>query len=301
MKRTTGILCAFSLVLLMTSVSAFSQLTHYTNITAPVIQPMAVNKASATAGFYCCGLGPGNTAVYSGFLRTGGGQFRAIVPTGASSSFAAGINSKAIVVGGYCVAPLGCSQLVGQHGYQFQGFSFPGTFRTIDYPGAVSTVAGGINSTNQVVGTYCDQTLTCLAIGGDHGFLDDNGTFSAIDFPGATKTGANAINDSGQIVGVYSAQSHFRGYLLSGGVYTTINPSGATYSNAEGINNLREIVGTYLDASNQQHGFMYNAGVYTTIDRPGASSTSADGVNDAGTVVGMSVISGVSVGYSAKP
>jgi hypothetical protein len=39
-----------------------------------------------------------------------------------------------------------------------------GTFKKIDYPGAIGTIAYGINDTGHIVGTYWDNT-------GEYGFL----------------------------------------------------------------------------------------------------------------------------------
>src|SRR5689334_16397319 len=60
-----------------------------------------------------------------------------------------------------------------------QGFvDTGGTFRTLDIPGASSTIAAGINNTGQIVGWFDDSK-------GQHGFLHVGGTFSTIDVPGA--------------------------------------------------------------------------------------------------------------------
>src|SRR5260370_20998621 len=72
------------------------------------------------------------------------------------------------------------------------------TFTAIDFPGAVSTRAFGINDKGRVVGRYQDSG------GNVHGFLLKNGAFTAIDVPGATGfTVARGINNSGDIVGNY--------------------------------------------------------------------------------------------------
>lgn len=294
--RICSLLCT---TMLMTSFCAYGQLTHFKNIDGPTLFPLGINSTGALAGYYCCGFDNFLNLVDQGFLLLGDGAFRTIQPTG-TSGFVSGINKKSMLVGGYCDT-LNCASLVGQHGFMLAGLSLGGGFTVIDYPGALSTVADGINSANQIVGTYCAHVGTCLFQHGDHGFLDDNGVFTAIDFPGGVLTSANGINDAGQIVGSYNSQGKTHGFLLSAGVYTTIDPPGTSLTNAEGINNSGEIVGTYLDTSNHEHGFMYVGGVYTTIDRPGATSTSADGVNDAGTVVGTASNATQVHGYTAKP
>ena len=70
------------------------------------------------------------------------------------------------------------------------------TYTTIDVPGAVLTVAVGINNSGQIVGVYQ------LADGSRHGFLFTPGIgFATIDDPNATSgSEATGINNSGQIV-----------------------------------------------------------------------------------------------------
>jgi len=70
-----------------------------------------------------------------------------------------------------------------------------GTFTTIDVPGAVRTVAIGINASGHIVGRYFS------ADGAVHGFLLRKGEFTTIDVPGATDTRAFGINPRGDIVG----------------------------------------------------------------------------------------------------
>ena len=73
----------------------------------------------------------------------------------------------------------------------------PATYLPLDYPGAVSTFAFGINPEGDIVGSYIDT-------GGDeHGFVLRGGAFVTIDYPGATWTEAWGINPQGDIVGQY--------------------------------------------------------------------------------------------------
>ena len=70
-----------------------------------------------------------------------------------------------------------------------------GRFTRIDVPGAVNTVARGLNDRAQVVGDYLD------AAGRLHGFLWDKGRFTTIDGPEGTGASATDINDRGEITG----------------------------------------------------------------------------------------------------
>jgi hypothetical protein len=85
-------------------------------------------------------------------------------------------------------------------------------FTTIDYPGAYSTAAYGINSLWLVVGSYSDGAKY-------HGFTydPDSGVFASLDFPGGSAgTRAYGINDPGQIVGIYyDAALNTHGFIAS--------------------------------------------------------------------------------------
>jgi hypothetical protein len=63
------------------------------------------------------------------------------------------------------------------HGYR----RFDGRFTTIDVPGAIFTLASGINARGQIVG---EQELP----GAIRGFLLDEETFTTIDVPNSVAT-----------------------------------------------------------------------------------------------------------------
>jgi uncharacterized membrane protein len=69
-----------------------------------------------------------------------------------------------------------------------------GQFQTINAPGAVSTIAEGINNLGEIVGTFYDGEHY-------HGFVDLQGKFDIVNAPGATDTFVHGVNDFGQIVG----------------------------------------------------------------------------------------------------
>jgi len=159
------------------------------------------------------------------------------------------------------------------------------TYTTIDFPGAVGTLAVDINDLGQIVGRYIDSA------GVNHGYLLNNGVFTSITFPGASFTRAIGINRNGDIVGSYSTPSDKgpgeHGFLLRGGVFTSIDFPTAVATLAIGINTAGDIAGHYLDAKNDtRHGFVLHAGTFTTIDYPRASYTEAWRINDLGQVAG---------------
>lgn len=165
------------------------------------------------------------------------------------------------------------------------------SFTTIDFPGAVFTLAADINHTGQIVGRYADTT------GINHGFLLSDGTFTSLTFPGAVWTRTIGINSGGDIVGDYSltdvrGDKDVHGFLLHGGNYFSFDFPGAAATVAEGINTNGDIAGFYSGntgsntGSNNRHGFLLSGGAFTSIDFPGASSTEAWKINDHGEIAG---------------
>ncbi len=156
-----------------------------------------------------------------------------------------------------------------------------GSFTTIDFPGAVSTEATGINPRGDIVGYYDS------ADGIRHGYLLSRGTFSSTDVPGAIRTFPFAVNPRGDIVGSYnSADGRTHGFLLSGGEFTSIDVPGATFTQATGINPRGDIVGRYVTGG-ETHGFLRDRdGDFTSIDVPDATFTWAFGINPGGDIAG---------------
>jgi uncharacterized membrane protein len=96
------------------------------------------------------------------------------------------------------------------------GFSFnDGSFSSIDFPGASSTEAFGINDAGVIVGRYALNGQDPVVSG--HGFLLDKGAFTSFDYPGSLETTPLDMNSAGQIVGFYTdANGHDHGFVASG-------------------------------------------------------------------------------------
>ncbi|MBZ5563272.1 MAG: hypothetical protein LAP13_12740 [Acidobacteriia bacterium] len=157
------------------------------------------------------------------------------------------------------------------------------SFMTIDYPGAMSTSARGINDACDIAGSYTD------AGGVMHAFLLKEGKFSSSDFPGAKATAATAINNAGEMVGYYTdAGGKVRGYLLNKGVFTSIDVSEATETNCWGINNQGDVAGMYVAPDKMHRPFVWSQGRFTLLEKHPDSSlmTCAFGINDEGILVG---------------
>jgi uncharacterized membrane protein len=79
----------------------------------------------------------------------------------------------------------------------------------IDFPGAVATLATGINDSGQIAGSYQPAKIALSPI---HGYTSSGGTFATLDFPGAFRTEPFAIDNpfvpsaSYDVAGFYSEQ-----------------------------------------------------------------------------------------------
>jgi uncharacterized membrane protein len=294
----------FCVVLPLFSLLAEAQTFKFQSV--GFVTPAAINSSGSIAGSFCCSYSSGfdgPEAQIHGFSMKGM-VFKVAEPLTSLDSFATGIAPNGDVVGGFCsVKSGGCAGGAAMHGFLFQN-SFNSALQ-IDVPGALATLAGGINHSGQIVGMSCNaETCSFGYPFAAHGFLlsQIGESFTTIDYPGALGTAATAINDAGDIVGNYfTCQGEpsdsellrlsctlvqLHGFLLSGGTYTTIDPPGSISTNVGGINNSGEIAGTYAVPPFKTHGFLFKSGVYTIVDVPGASSTGVAGVNDQGEIVG---------------
>ena len=166
------------------------------------------------------------------------------------------------------------------------------SFSTIDFHGAIQTIAYGINPGGDIVGAYRDSS-------GQHGFLLSGGNFNPIDaqIDGVTyaETSARGINPAGEIVGTYtvgSGPARIKGFLLSHGTFSTvlfgehpgaipqrITPDGDIYGcyhdNDDGINIL----------ASTMHGFVRTRRSSIGLDVPASMNNGA--TPNGHTIVGL--------------
>jgi uncharacterized membrane protein len=172
-----------------------------------------------------------------------------------------------------------------------------GTCSQIDYPGATSTYALGINAAGDVVGGYYDAIAT------PHGFLLSGGVYTTIDDPDIAGAFAFGINDVGQIVGNTSYVSGVptAGYLYDLNTQTFASiafPKSGALTIPRQINNAGVIVGT-VDVPHRTgtdvYGFELNDGRYRLlIYPPGSTDTQLNGINNLGQAVGLQFTGSVS-------
>jgi len=157
----------------------------------PTDQLLGVNDENVAVGFYTDGAGTNHGYEYN--IRSN--HFSSVVDPNApaASLTAAAINDEGDVAGFY-TDPAGTTD----------GFlkTHHGQFIDLAVPGAASTMALGVDSSDEVVGVYTVGSGSTAAM---HGFTwTARHGFSTVDDPlGAGTTTINGVNDRGQLVGFY--------------------------------------------------------------------------------------------------
>jgi uncharacterized membrane protein len=191
----------------------------------------------------------------------------------------------------------------------------------INYPGATSTQARGINNPGEVVGTYtcsasCTNPITgeVSTPGVSHGFLLEHGLYTRIDVPGASQTIPRGIGEQGIIVGQYTAGGVTHGFTYRDGTFTyPIDVPAALFDNissprhtlAVGISPQGELVGCYHEDNmtmTTMHGWLWRNGEFielVTPHSPGDRShhdpdTMNNAISATGEIVGFYFSEGVS-------
>ena len=160
------------------------------------------------------------------------------------------------------------------------------TFRyvAINFPGAFSTDATGINNFGEIVGFYQQGTNCNSAFPSPcrtHGFKLVNKQFTAINVSGALNTTVNGVNDGGDVVGVFETTTHvMHGFLLHHtGQLQIISPPSPLFGAPEAVNNSLVVVGG---------DYRWQGGKFTKIDfRTGTAEDQVlSGISNAGIIVG---------------
>jgi uncharacterized membrane protein len=135
-------------------------------------------------------------------------------------------------------------QIVGYYLYGdfAHGFSYDGSYRTIDYPGQTYTFIRGVNDQGVMVGEY--QSTTPVRF---YSFIYNGYDFQSLTFPGAIDVRAAGINNLGTVVGSYYDDSigRSRGFIYDGANFETIDMDASEWGNVylTGINDFGQIVG----------------------------------------------------------
>jgi hypothetical protein len=161
-----------------------------------------------------------------------------------------------------------------------------GKFRTVAFPGALSTAVRGVNNLGDVSGTYSIVDLNA----DEFGFIiPRRGPAISFKLPDPTAGGivVGGINDLRQLVGYYTnAASTLVGFLRQpSGQFVSVIVPGAISTQVYGINDCGIMVGVWGDGSTA-HGFYGRPGNLHSIDLPGAVATFSQGINNEGRIVG---------------
>jgi hypothetical protein len=158
---------------------------YYSPLGASRTRFNARSNKGVTVGYYT-----DSSSVEHGFMLQGSTLIPVVDPKGVvikgESTRPLGINKWNSIVGTYLIAS-------GAH-CGFKRWS-NGGFIHLNYPGAQSTYANGINDLGVVVGAYYDLQNQ------EHGFIYHRGTWATLDYPGLEGTVLLGISNSGVVLG----------------------------------------------------------------------------------------------------
>jgi uncharacterized membrane protein len=173
--------------------------------------------------------------------------------SGASDTFALGINDSGLVAGYWDLYD------ANGNGLAVYGFTWKdGTFidTQINFPGAAGSGLFGVNSRGDLSGVWVPNVNGPI----EHGFacpkIAPCFSFDA-PVPGTILTQADEINAHGQIVGIHVGEDGiWHSFLMAGANFTSFDFPGSTGTGAYGINSAGQIVGKYFAADGSTHGFL---------------------------------------------
>jgi hypothetical protein len=148
-------------------------------------------------------------------------------------------DARAINLAGTIVGAYNAGGVTPTHGYLRTN---AGVFTGFDHPGAVYTLAWGLNDAGTVSGSFID------AAGAYRGFVYRQGSFSTLRYPAAFLTHAAGINNRDEVVGTQIQQVGAQhGFVLSGGSLRSfvVDFAGTTATTPLAINDAGQVVGTY--------------------------------------------------------
>lgn len=204
------------------------------------------------------------------------------LPTTASTAF--GTNDRGDVVGSFTE---GTGQNAVTHGFLLS----KGEFTVIDFPGAQSTIARGINYRGDIIGSYRLPGDPAL---GSRGFLRTiTGEFVNVRYPGHSWETLQRILPDGTILGCRHDQDQMvsmRGVRIGRDGASEIDAFSSMNNGA--TPDLRRTVGWWVDMmlnapQGQTQGYIIQDGVFTPFMVPGSNGTQAWDVNLGGAIVGQ--------------
>jgi hypothetical protein len=207
----------------------------------------AVDNQSAFAGYYVAKAGT------FGFIKTNAGIWDSYKDPHTKGSYniteLLGLSDSGLAVGFYTDS--------SQHDEAFELVQSTGGFHRIYVPGAVSSVACGINGKGDIVGYYTTSKGTT------NSFLLKGGVYREFVYKDAQVTQARSINWQDEIAGDYVDRSgNTHGFVLDDLLGTPQwtapidDPQAAGETVVTGIQNHHYLVGYYVDAVGNTNGFL---------------------------------------------
>lgn len=212
--------------------------------------------------------------------------------------------------GALCTALSGIRNAVGAVGYATFTADCTGTAISFVYnstngaitplptaPGAVGTMALGVNQAGVFVGSAGDGTVTT-----DVGFLLYQGAFTFFAHPGALQTQGRAIGNSGLVTGFSNnSAGNYIPFLYdpTHNSFVDITFPGLlpfpAFSTAQGINGKGEVVGNfnldpnsvYAGSPRGSYGFLRDSSEKITLFRVNGYRTRARGITESGRIAGF--------------
>jgi hypothetical protein len=230
---------------------------------------MDINDAGTVSGFYST-----STNRTRSFVRNADGTITAFDAEDGGYTYARGISSKGAITGFVYDSNQEYSQAF---------IRSPGGKITMINPfGGNEAAAYGINASEEIAGTYVDES-------GGHGFVaDTNGHIKSFDVPQAIDTGGVSINDSGTVVGnYYDVDFETHGFIRTAdGQITPFDVPGCGGTWPLKINNKGEIAGT-CGENRLGVSFIRKAnGTFSIFHVPRSRDTGATDINDKGQTTG---------------
>ena len=125
-----------------------------------------------------------------------------------------------------------------------------GTYTTIDVPGALFTLGGGINNADLMTEVWLDSSSD------SESSLYDGKKFTTIDVPKEESSSAGGISNNGDVVYSWEGSTEtYGGALLHGGKYYKFHVPHGDRTFGYGINDKNVIVGAYTTDSGVTKGY----------------------------------------------
>jgi hypothetical protein len=198
---------------------------------------LARNDGGVNVGFYS--TQGANSNISKGFILQGSTFTSFVHPKAVWGTELTGINKYNSAVGWY----LDSSEFA--HG--FKRFS-NGGLAAINFPGAQSTFAIGINDSGTIAGFYSNPN--------EHGFIYHNGQWATVDYPNTSGTEVYGISNGGVVIGLDHSLEQGRAFMFANGTFKVISVPNSFYTHALGIAPNGLITGmVVLNGSSTASGF----------------------------------------------